>query len=162
MWCRYPSYPQHLDDMWQLEPGAPTEYLVANWTALSLVFQEASWPNKADCFFPLKIKIIRKKKTSLTHIWWHWLRCSGGGLCGPTLQLWGQGELRAGLSGCSIQGVFASVPGNQLLVQEPAEGCPLLQLPLWLLQEYQIIMWLAHAWVFLLVSPAEEELGAFP
>lgn len=149
---------------WQLESGVPTEYLVANWTASSVVFGEASWPNR-QIFFPLKNKIIGKKPSSTcTHLMAlvpavfvetfvvpsssfedrRWL-----GLC-------------AGFSGYSIHGVFASVPGKQLLVQEPAEGCPLLLPPLWLLQEYQVIMGLAHAWVFLLVSPAEEELGAFP
>lgn len=48
--------------------------------------------------------------------------------------------LYVGFSGCSIHGVFASVPGKQLSVQEPAEGSPLLLPSLWLLQEYQIIM----------------------
>lgn len=54
------------------------------------------------------------------------------------------------------------MPGKQLSVQEPAEGRPLLLPPLWLLQEYQVVMRLAQAWVFLMVSPAEEELGTFP
>lgn len=38
---------------WQLEPGVPTEYLVANWTELSAVFREASWTNR-QIFFSFK------------------------------------------------------------------------------------------------------------
>lgn len=59
---------------WQLEPGVPTESLVANWTELSAVFGEASWTNRQIFFFPLKTKIIEEKKTKLdkARIRWDW------------------------------------------------------------------------------------------
>lgn len=70
--------------------------------------------------------------------------------------------LRTGVWGSAIHGALASVPGEQLLVQDPGERRPLPPGPLRLLQEHEVVVRLAHPGVFLLMPPAEEQLCAFP
>lgn len=59
---------------WQLEPGVLPEYLLANWTALSAVFGEASW-TKRQIFFPFKNQDYwgkKKNKLDKARIQWDW------------------------------------------------------------------------------------------
>lgn len=85
-------------------------------------------------------------------------------MVGPHVQLTQRGGtgLRAGVRGGAIQGALAPVPGEQLLVQDPGERHPLPPCPIRLLQEHKVVVRLAQAGVFLLVPPAEEELGTLP
>lgn len=70
--------------------------------------------------------------------------------------------LHTGVPGDAIHGDLAPVPGQQLLVEDPAERDPLPPGPLWLLEEHQVIVGLAQAGVLLLMAPAEEQLCTFP
>ena len=85
-------------------------------------------------------------------------------MVGPHLQhpQGGGARLRARVRGGAIQGALATVPGEQLLVQDPGERHPLPPCPIRLLQEHEVVVRLAQAGVFLLVPPAEEELGTLP
>lgn len=65
-------------------------------------------------------------------------------------------------TGVPIHGALASVPGQQLPVENPGECRPLPPGPLRLLQEHEVVVRLAQARVLLVMRPAEEQLGAFP
>lgn len=54
------------------------------------------------------------------------------------------------------------MPGQQLLVEDPAERDPLPPGPLRLLEEHQVVVGLAQAGVLLLMAAAEEQPRAFP
>lgn len=71
-------------------------------------------------------------------------------------------RLHTGVPGDTIHGDLASVPGQQLLVEDPAERDPLPPGPLRLLEEHQVVVGLAQAGVLLLMAPAEEQLRASP